>query len=71
MKLTYDTDHGLLYLQLTPEERNSAQTETLAPGVFADFDEDGRIIGIELIGVEQVVGPRARVEVIVTQQEAG
>ena len=49
MKIEYDAFRDLLYLWFgTPGER-AAKTETVMPGVHADFDRDGRLLGIEVL----------------------
>lgn len=62
MKIEYDTTHDLLYVNLAPCEVKSHWTETIAPGVFVDFDGEGRVIGIELLDASTVIGPDPRVE---------
>ncbi|MFA5028036.1 MAG: DUF2283 domain-containing protein [Candidatus Methylomirabilota bacterium] len=53
MKIEYDADRDLLYLWFgTPGER-AAKTETVMPGVHADFDRDGRLLGIEVLDVAE------------------
>jgi uncharacterized protein YuzE len=48
MKITYDPEADALYIQL----RSTAklyESEDLEEGVVADFDEEGHIIGLEVL----------------------
>ena len=63
MKIEYDAKHDLLYVNLAPPEVKSHRTETIAPGVHADFDGQGNLIGIELLDASTVIGTNPQVEV--------
>ena len=65
MKLTFDSKRGLLYLELKPDDRKSARTDTLVAGVFADCAGDGRRIGIDEFEALDVVGLDPTVEVTI------
>ena len=58
MKIEYDSDRDLLYIWFTEEERKSSETVTIRPGVFADFDKDGKLIGLEVLDASDVVGKK-------------
>ena len=63
MKIEYDAVRDLLYLWFgTPGER-AAKTETVMPGVHADFDRDGRLLGIEVLDAAEVLRHRVQFEV--------
>ena len=52
MRITYDPEADALYLYLTPKaERDGAAVETveIAPNVNADYDENGNLLGIEVL----------------------
>lgn len=46
MKIVYDSDKDIL--QLSFNQAMVEETTQIAPGLVADYDEDGKIIGIEL-----------------------
>ena len=63
MKIEYDVVRDLLYLWFgTPGER-AAKTETVMPGVHADFDRDGRLLGIEVLDAAEVLRHKVQFEV--------
>jgi uncharacterized protein YuzE len=58
MKIEYDSERDLLYIWFTEVSKKSAETVTIKPGVFADFDREGKLIGIEVIDATEVVGKK-------------
>ena len=46
MTLEYYSDTDMLYIRLS--QGVSAESEEIAPGIVLDFDERGRVIGIEI-----------------------
>ena len=48
MKFEYDREVDALYIRI--QEKNVARTEELEEGINLDIDEDGKIIGLEIIG---------------------
>ncbi len=60
MKVTYDLQADALYIVL--KEAPVAETDELSPGVIADFDQDGNIIGLEVISASKRVNLPQRVE---------
>ncbi len=49
-----------MFVWFGPEDTKSVETEEVAPGVMLDFDSEGRVIGIEVLGVRQrMVKPKA------------
>jgi len=63
MRIEYDPDRDLLYIWFRSPGEKSAQTLTIAPGVFADFTPDGRLVGIEILDASELLGEQPRVEV--------
>ena len=63
MRIEYDSKNDLLYVWFAQTGTNPSRTETLAPGVFADFDADDRLIGIEVIEATSVIGTNPQVEI--------
>ena len=58
MKIEYDSERDLLYIWFTKVSKKSAETVTVKPGVFADFDREGKLIGIEVIDATEAVGKK-------------
>ncbi len=56
MRIEYDPARDLLYLYFTESVVKAAETKTIHPGVHADFDRDGKLIGIEIIDASALVG---------------
>ena len=63
MKIEYDSTRDLLYLWLGKPGTRSAQTITVAPGVFADFDRSEKLIGLEVLDAMEVLGGSVQLEV--------
>ncbi len=47
MRLTVDKDNDTLYLRL--DEAPVVESEEVHPGVILDFDDSGRVVGIEVL----------------------
>jgi uncharacterized protein YuzE len=47
MRTTYDSEYDILYINIA-EDRGVRETKPLNGDVFVDFDEEGRIVGIEI-----------------------
>jgi uncharacterized protein YuzE len=62
MKIEYDPDRDLLYIYFAEIETKAAQTVTISPGVHADFDRDGKIMGIEVIEASKVMGKKIEIK---------
>lgn len=56
MKIDYDPVRDLLYVYFAEPDVKAAETITVTPGVHADFDREGKLIGIEVIDASEVVG---------------
>ena len=63
MKIEYDSVRDLLYIWLGIPGEKAANTETVTPGVHADFDRQGRLIGIEILEASEVLGEKVQFEV--------
>ncbi|MEJ5363556.1 MAG: DUF2283 domain-containing protein [Desulfosoma sp.] len=63
MKIEYDPLRDLLYIWLGPVGEKAAKTETVSPGVHADFDRQGRLIGIEVLDASEVLQHKLQFEV--------
>ncbi|MEA3407257.1 MAG: DUF2283 domain-containing protein [Chloroflexota bacterium] len=55
MKIEYDSGRDLLYIWFGSPEIKAAKTETVEPGVHADFDRQGRLSGIEVLDASDVL----------------
>ena len=62
MKIEYDPDRDLLYLLFSKEHKKAVDTKTIKPGVLADFDKDGKLIGIEIIDASEIIDKRIEFE---------
>lgn len=49
MKVIFDEQNDALYVRL--DHTPIAESEAAQPGVILDFDELGRVVGIEILGV--------------------
>lgn len=54
----YDEEADALYVRVA-EHSGEVTTKKLSPGVFADYDEEGLIVGIEVLRASQKVRPDA------------
>lgn len=61
MRLEYDAIRDLLYIAFAGQDVKAAQTVTVVPGVHADFDAAGKLIGIEVLDASEVVGRQVEV----------
>ena len=48
MEIQYDRESDMLYIGLL--KRHSTESEEIAPGFVVDYDEENRIVGIEIEG---------------------
>ena len=62
MKIEFDHDRDLLYISFSETETKAAETVTIRPGVHADFDRDGKIMGIEVIEASKVMGKKIEIK---------
>ena len=51
MRVRTDKAADALYIRL--QESAIVESEEVSPGVILDFDEDGRVVGIEILNVRQ------------------
>jgi len=55
MKLEYDPIRDLLYICFAEPSAKAAKTVTIMPGVHADFNVEGKLIGIEVIDASEIM----------------
>jgi uncharacterized protein YuzE len=53
IQTSYDPEADAMSVWFAPPGATAAGTEEVAPGVMLDFDADGQVIGIEVLGVRQ------------------
>jgi uncharacterized protein YuzE len=63
MRIEYDPVRDLLYLWFSTPGKKAASTVTVAPGMHADFDATGKLIGIEILDASEILGNRVQFEV--------
>jgi len=54
MKIEYDRDVDALYIRL--QEKNVAQTIEIKEGLNIDFDDQGKLIGLEVLDATESYG---------------
>lgn len=70
MKIEYDPVRDLLYLWFGTPGEKAARTVTVVPGLHADFDTTGKLIGIEVLDASEVLGDKVQFEVDLGQPQA-
>ena len=55
MRLRIDREHDTLYLRL--DERTVTESDEVEPGILLDYDEQGRVIGIEILDLSTRAAP--------------
>jgi uncharacterized protein YuzE len=66
MKIEYDSVRDLLYIWFGLPGERAAKTETVVAGVHADFDRQGRLLGIEVLDASEVLRHKVQFEVMLT-----
>jgi uncharacterized protein YuzE len=70
VKIEYDSVRDLLYIWFSPPGEKAPKTETVAPGVHADFNRPGRLIGIEVLDASEVLRHKVEFEMVLTPSPA-
>ncbi len=70
MKIEYDPVRDLLYIWFATPGEKAARTETVMPGVYADFNREGRLIGIEVLDASEVLQHKVQFEVALPPSSA-
>ena len=55
MKLKVDRENDALYFRL--DENAIVESEEVQPGVILDFDKNGQVVGIEILGLSARAEP--------------
>ncbi len=69
MKIEYDPIRDVLYIWFGIPGEKAARTETVTPGVHADFDVKGTLIGLEVLDASQVLQHKIQFEVELTSSQ--
>ena len=64
MKVKYDKDVDVLYIGFSEEKIKESDEEK--PGIILDYDDQGLIVGIEILNASKRMGNPAKVEYEVT-----
>jgi uncharacterized protein YuzE len=56
MKLKIDRENDALYFRLD-ESTEIIESEEVEPGIILDFDEQGRVVGIEMLALSTRISP--------------
>jgi len=56
MKITYDPDVDVMYIEFRSVGREGVETQEAAEGVHLDFGADGKLVGIELLDASSLSG---------------
>ncbi|MBK5969629.1 MULTISPECIES: DUF2283 domain-containing protein [Thiorhodovibrio] len=51
MKLEYDPEADAAYFEIATSD--VAETKELEPGIFGDYDDEGHLVGLEVIAVSK------------------
>jgi len=55
MRVKIDQENDVLYFRL--DETAIVESEEIQPGVILDYDEQGQVIGIEILGIQSRIDP--------------
>ena len=69
MKVEYDSHRDLLYIYFSFPSRKVAKTVTIVPGVFADFDKNGKLIGLEVLDASEITDKKIEFDLSQIEQE--
>ena len=54
MKIQYDAEVDVLYIEFHPLETGTAENRELSEDVLANYDPDGKLAGLEILNASQV-----------------
>lgn len=57
-KATYDPDADAIGVSFKPDGVDYMESEEVAPGLVLDYGADGRVIGVEILGVRRFLAER-------------
>jgi uncharacterized protein YuzE len=53
IRTSYDPKADAMFVWFGPEGVKSADTQEVSPGILLDFDDEGRVVGIEVLDVSE------------------
>jgi uncharacterized protein YuzE len=53
IRTSYDPEADAMFVWFGPDGAKSADTQEVAPGIMLDFDSEGRVIGIEVLDLNE------------------
>jgi uncharacterized protein YuzE len=53
IRTSYDPEADAMFIWFGPEGVKSAETEEVAPGIMLDFDDNGEVVGVEILYVSR------------------
>ena len=56
MRLKVDKESDTLYFRLN--EKAIVDSEEVQPGIILDFDQDGQVVGVEFLGIQEQTSAR-------------
>ncbi|MGB9775909.1 MAG: DUF2283 domain-containing protein [Anaerolineae bacterium] len=56
MRIYYDAEVDALYVQFRSLEPGMAQARPLSDQIIADYDPEGRLVGLEILDVSELLG---------------
>ncbi|MCX8067859.1 MAG: DUF2283 domain-containing protein [Anaerolineae bacterium] len=56
MKIYYDAEVDALYVQFRFPEPGTVQARPLSEQIIADYDTEGRLVGLEILDVSELLG---------------
>jgi uncharacterized protein YuzE len=68
MKIDFDSTNDLLYINFQDNTVKAVTTEIIQPGVHADFDKEGKLIGIEVLDTSKLIGNKIEFGIPVKNQ---
>ncbi|MFB2918810.1 MULTISPECIES: DUF2283 domain-containing protein [Aerosakkonema] len=70
MKIHYDPEVDVLYIELLPLAPGTAENRELTEDIIADYSPDGKLAGLEILDASQVLGEQLQ-EIIVEDASVG
>jgi len=68
MKVEYDSEHDLLYIYFSKSTKKPLKTITIMPGIFADFDKDNKILGLEILDASELIDNKIEFDISKIEQ---
>ena len=69
IEVNHDPARDLFYIWFGKVGAKAAQTVTVVPGVHADLDASGKLIGLEVLDATEVLGRKVQFEVALPPSE--